>query len=144
MKHYYFLGLQVTDVNHDARISALEENGGGSQNGNFMSLQNYIKYWEINWCFMLFPEMFTFQKYILTNCKLQILVKLFLLQTPLLSILHWLLTPQSQGNQLSYLMRFYWMRERGTFSVSHPLTIVQCNQSKTFPNCWAATHLFYQ
>ena len=29
-------GLQVTDVNHDARISALEENGGGgsgSQNG---------------------------------------------------------------------------------------------------------------
>ena len=24
-----FLGLQTTDVNHDARISALEENGGG-------------------------------------------------------------------------------------------------------------------
>ena len=29
-------GLQVTDVNHDARISALEENGGGSQNGKQM------------------------------------------------------------------------------------------------------------
>ena len=29
-------GLQTTDLNHDARISALEENGGGgggSQNG---------------------------------------------------------------------------------------------------------------
>ena len=26
-------GLQATDVNHDARISALEETGGGSQNG---------------------------------------------------------------------------------------------------------------
>ena len=30
-------GLQATDVNHDARISALEQNGGGSQNGNFSS-----------------------------------------------------------------------------------------------------------
>ena len=31
-------GLQITDVNHDARISALEENGGGggSQNGNVL------------------------------------------------------------------------------------------------------------
>ena len=30
-----FLGLQMTDMNHDARISALEENGssGGCQNG---------------------------------------------------------------------------------------------------------------
>ena len=30
-------GLQVTDVNHDARISALEENGGsGSQNSQVL------------------------------------------------------------------------------------------------------------
>ena len=33
------LGLQATDMNHDARISALEENGGGggSQNGRLNS-----------------------------------------------------------------------------------------------------------
>ena len=34
---HYFTVLQTTDVNHDARISALEENVGGSQNGNVLN-----------------------------------------------------------------------------------------------------------
>ena len=34
MKTIFFLGLQMTDVELDARVTALEENGvGGSQNG---------------------------------------------------------------------------------------------------------------
>ena len=39
-------GLQVTDENHDARISALEESGGsdGSQNGRFCTLKSSVKF----------------------------------------------------------------------------------------------------
>ena len=36
-----FSGLQETDINHDSRISALEENGGGggeSQNSNIFRI----------------------------------------------------------------------------------------------------------
>ena len=38
----FLTGLQETDVNHDTRISALEESGGGggSQNGGLNFYQN--------------------------------------------------------------------------------------------------------
>ena len=34
LSNFNILGLQLTDINHDARISALEENGGGGSNNN--------------------------------------------------------------------------------------------------------------
>ena len=48
--------LQVMDMDHDARISALKENGGssGSQNGSLSSFQNIVKLWQkhmLYYCF---------------------------------------------------------------------------------------------